>query len=254
MPEVRVRSLVILVVLVGGGVLAFVFFGTAITIFFWDVWAKARGYTGAKTPSESMEKFREAIHNRDYDSASRYTSKDYAEILKKAHEPARLIGGDIDKMYRFGDNHGILSDRTKIGLARLDPFPKNFKVGKVEEDKSGTKATGTFIWEPPVLSNPAELFKVEAELLKMDAVMYSNVLAPAAIFAAKIELVKENDEWKLQVPTNDAWHQAVRVYIDKHKTYHTGLNAFISNMTREQYADKGIFERGIYEKLSAASK
>src|ERR1700686_3374904 len=34
--------------------------------------AGAKGYTAAKSPTEAMDKFREAIHARDYKSASYY--------------------------------------------------------------------------------------------------------------------------------------------------------------------------------------
>src|SRR5437016_1745434 len=110
-PEVRVRSLLILVVVVGGGALIFVFFGSVVAFWAWEMWAKARGYTDAKTPNVAMEKFREAIQNRDYDAASRYTTKPYGDYLKQAHGPARELGTELDYIRTWGSDKGLMTDK-----------------------------------------------------------------------------------------------------------------------------------------------
>ena len=60
--------------------------------------AAVKGYTGAKDPAQAMDKFREAIHNRDYKSASYYCTKNYAEMLKKSHDNASELGSTIDNI------------------------------------------------------------------------------------------------------------------------------------------------------------
>jgi hypothetical protein len=50
--------------------------------------ATVSGYTPAKTPTEAMDKFREAILARKYKFAASYCTKPYAEQLERAHEGA----------------------------------------------------------------------------------------------------------------------------------------------------------------------
>jgi hypothetical protein len=259
MPEVRVSRLILFLVLIGGGVLVFIFFGGAIAYWAYEAWSVARGYTSAKSPAEAMDKFRTAIQSRQYKDAARYTTKPYGEMLTRGHASAAELAGDIDTIHKFGENHGILSDKVKLALLRLDPFPKNFKVGPAPEEKKDGKAYGTFEWEPIVLSMPGNQAAIETELLQLDPAMYINILTPKGFFVQgkgirNVQLVKEGEEWKIDVAVDDKWDAASRVYIDKHKTYHTGLAAFTFNMSRERYADKQIFENGIWDRLREARK
>jgi hypothetical protein len=262
MPEMRVSRLIIVAILVAVIALPLLVFGGIIGGF-WFITkenmdkgvALAKGYTTAKDPAQAMDKFREAIHNRDYKSASYYCTKSYSEMLKRSHDGAAEIGADIDKIRKFGDNSGIMTDKLTIALHRLDPFPKNFKLGPpLKVNDKAEKAKGIFLWDPLPLKNPSLQLPMEVEVNKMDPAMYQNVLAPAAIFAFEIELVREGEEWKLNVPTNQPWELTVNIFNDKYKTYHTGLSAFTNNMTRELYADKATFENGAIEKLRAAGK
>src|SRR4029077_20444595 len=48
----------------------------------------AAGFTPAKTPTEAMDKFREAIQARNYKAAKKYVTKDYADMLERSHTAA----------------------------------------------------------------------------------------------------------------------------------------------------------------------
>ncbi len=250
MPEVKVRNLVLLVVIVGGGILAFVFFGATITYWFWDTWAKARGYTAASTPGEAMDKFREAIHNRDYDAASRYCTKPYAELLKKSHTNAKELATLTDKIRNWGKNNGLMTDRLKFSLQNFDPFPTNFEGGPAPKEE-GAKATATYKWTAPfVLDNPNDK-KLADDLKTLDPRMFQNILCLQA-FNGQIKLVKEGDEWKLDIPTTPLWETEVAYFNDRAKTYETGLNGMWKDLNNQRYDTKAAFERDVIGKLAAA--
>jgi hypothetical protein len=253
MPEVRVSRLLIFLVLVGGGILVFVFFGSAIGYWTWEAWSVARGYTGAKTPNEAMVKFNEAIRNRDYDAASRYTSKSYGDLLKQGHGPARDLAREIDQIRKFGENKGLLTDKLILTLQGLDPFPTNFKVGAApKEDKDGKKAYGRFEVENLILKNPSAALGAN-DLKDLDPTMYVNVFVAPELFKS-VELVKEGEEWKLNVATNQVSERVLNNFLAKHKTYHTGLHTFVTNMSNERYDNPGAFEVEVLNKLRNAAK
>lgn len=211
------------------------------------------GYTPAKNPTEAMDKFREAIHARKYRSAGNYTTKEYKEMLERADTAASAIGTKLDKIREFGKNQGILTDKCAIVLNRLDAFPKNFDSDKPPEMK-GDKAYGNYKWLPVATKAvpPNQIFE---EIKQFDADMYQTVLAPPDIFMKKpIELVKEGEEWKLNIPTNPQWETAVAYYIDHYKTLDTGLDGFIIDQTREKWDNPAAFEGGVFAKLRAAKK
>ncbi len=212
----------------------------------------AAGYTAAKTPTEAMDKFRDAIQNRNYRAAKKFVTKDYGEMLERAHTAAKDIGTKLDRIREFGKNNGILNDKTAIILNRLDPFPKNFSSDKPPEQK-GDKAVGNYKWEP-VVTKPVPPDQLVSELKNFDADMYQTVLAPPLIFHGPIELVKEGEDWKLNIPTNPLWETAVAYYIDHYKTHDTGLEAMVDSMTRNRYENPASFEAAIFEKLRAAKK
>jgi hypothetical protein len=243
----------IFLALIGGGVLVFIFFGGAIGIWLWDAWSKARGYTSAKTPNEAMVKFNEAIKNRDYDAASRYTTKGYGDLLKQAHGPARDLAKEIDRIRTYGENKGVLSDKLILTLQLLDPFPTNFKVGAApKEDKDGKKAVGRFEWENLILKNPSVGLNPN-DLKDFDTTMFVNLFVAPELFK-NVELVKENDEWKLNVATTQVSERVINNFLAKHKTYHTGLHSFTSDMGNGRYDNPGAFELEVFAKLRAAAK
>jgi hypothetical protein len=216
----------------------------------------ATGYTAAKTPTEAMDKFRDAIQNRKYKYAKVYVTKDYADMLERANTAAYDIGTKLDRIREFGKNNGILTDKTAIFLNRLDAFPKNFGSGKAPEMK-GDKAYGKYEWTFVEKGVPFD--QIANELKSLDAEMYQMVLGPPLIFHAQIELIKEGEDWKLNIPVKanpllPAWEKTVAYYIDHYKTHDTALEGFISSMTREQYDTPAAFESAVFAKLRAAKK
>jgi len=250
-PEVRVRSLLIVLILAGGVVVAFVFFGGAIAYWAYEGWAAARGYTAAKTPQEAMDKFRDAIQKRDYKDAARYTTKSYGELLKRAHPAASELGAEMDRIRNFAKDKGFVTDKLVVAFHKLDPFPKNFKSAEAPKEKDG-KAYGRYVWEDLPLKNQSAL--LDNEVKNLDPAMFNNILARNTVFVLPIELVKEGDEWKLNVPVTPDWETAVSVFLDRNKSYHTALHGFAIYMTNERYDTGGAFEREVLSKLAGAKQ
>ena len=256
MAEMRVSSILILLVLVGiVGFLVLTFGGwMAVGWFRKETFdqgiAAAKGFTPAKTPTEAMDKFKDAIHARDYKSASYYCTKSYAEILKKSHDNASEQGNTIDKIQNWGKNQGLMTDKLRVTLYAFDPFPKNFKSGPAPKQDGDSKATGVYLWEPAyTLDNPAAPVLLDTK--QYDARMFQNILC-LKMFAIPIKLVKEGEDWKLDIPVTPAWEVEVAYFNDRCKTYQTGMNGMWKDLNNERYDTKARFEQDVIGKLAAA--
>ena len=268
MPEMRVSHLLILVVILAVIATPFlVCFGflviPSVDLFGWKTpelnkktmeegidkgLATAAGYTPAKSPQEAMDQFRKAIQERKYKFAAIYVTKPYGEQLERAHDSAKELGEKIDRIRNFGDNKKILSDKVKLALYRIDPFPTNFKSGAAPKQE-GDKATGKYVWELQKLENPgANIFE---DVQSMDAQMFKNVLR-GTFFLGQLNLVKVGDDWKIDVPMNPVWEADISHFVEHSKTHVTGLDGFVNDMTREQFDSKAKFESELFAKFRNA--
>jgi hypothetical protein len=210
------------------------------------------GFPPAKTPAEAMDKFREAIQARKYTTAARYVTKPYKELLERANPGATEMGAVIDKIYGYAKDNGYVTDKLAFAMYRLDPFPRNFKSGKPPEVK-GDKAYGQYQWEdPPDLKNKNVVF--DQEWKSMDPAMFRNIYAPSAVFGFPIELVKEGEEWKLNIPTNPEWETSVGYFNDNYKRYYNGLTAFKGDMLNNRYPAAKDFEEEVLKAIRNAKK
>jgi hypothetical protein len=211
--------------------------------------ASGKGYTAAKSPTEAMDKFREAIHARDYKAASYYTTKSYAEILTKSHNNARELGTFVDKIHNWGENKGLLTDKLKVALYSIDPFPKNFKSAEAPKQDGDKKAVGAYKWEKPYeLKGAAINFQ---DFKDFDQRMYTNILRVNA-FQPVINLVKDGDEWKLDIITTPQWEAEVSHFNDRARTYITGLEGLWNDLNRERIDTMSGLENEVMAKLRAA--
>lgn len=216
-----------------------------------DALALAAGFKPAKTPAEAMDKFREAIQNRQYKFAARYATKKYSELLERGHAPAAELGEVMDKIRAYGDDKGLMTDKLTFAFTMLDPFPKHFKVGAAPVMKGDDKAYGSFAWDKLQFKNPA--VAKDSEWASHDPKMW-NIFAPSLIFSGgtPIELVKEKEEWKLNIPVNQLWETNVSNFIENEKRYHTGLDSFKGDMLNNRFDSAAKFEGEILQKLRNA--
>jgi hypothetical protein len=213
--------------------------------------ATVTGFTPAKTPQEAMDKFREAIEARKYKTAATYCTKNYADMLERSAVGAAELGSAIDAIQEFSKDKQLFTDKTTLLFFRLDPFPRVLKSGPAPVQK-GDKFFGTYVWEEPKITTP--LPKLFAELDNMDKRMFQFVLASELIFKNPIEIVKEGDVWKLNIPTNPVWEGEAGYFNDHWKTYHTGLDSFRGSMMNARFDTPASFETEVVEKLRGAKK
>lgn len=207
------------------------------------------GYTPAKTPTEAMDKFRDAVLARKYKSAAIYCTKPYADLLERSGDNAGELGFAIDKVRDYAKEKGFKTDKMTYVLHHLDPFPKDIKSGTAPTMSGDNKAVGKFEWDLPILETP--LPTLLQELKSMDTRMVNRVLSPRNVFEFPINLVKEGDAWKLDIPVSKEWEREVAYFNDHEKAYHTGLTSFAGDMLNNRFGDKQAFEA---EVLSAVRK
>jgi hypothetical protein len=210
----------------------------------------AQGYKAAKTPSEAMNKFKDAIKERNYSAASRYCSGEYSEKLKKAHDAANAVGSEIDRVINLGTEKGILSDKAKTVLTMLDPFPKSLTVKDVGK-ADGKKCMGLFLIDlAPVAPG------LPPGMQTADVQMFQCVLLPPVIYKGAVPLVAttegEETVWKIDFPLPPNQRMAIDHFITNHKSYVTALDYIVVQARSGRFASKADFEREVLDHLVKA--
>ena len=200
----------------------------------------ATGYTPAKTPSEAMDLFQEAIQKRKYKFAAIYCSKNYAEVLERVGGSAAELGGTIDQIRDYAKEKALLTDHVVIALHKLDPFPKNFKIKGPPVQKGDAKAIGMITWDTLALKDPKTQF--DPVIQQLDMSMFNNVLALPVSSASLqgIELLKDGEAWKLNLPITPQWEAAANLFNERYKAYQKELGAFKIYMENDRYTPESF--------------
>jgi hypothetical protein len=242
----RLTSVIVLLAIVGGAGYVLVFKRDWLFSKVKEGTQALEGYTPAKSPREAMELFMKAIKKRNYDAAAKYCSGDYEEKLRKAHAGASEVGGLIDDINGQIDNQGFRTDKTTFLLYHLDPFPNNFKIGDVKEDKKDAdKAVGYFVLElidiglkPPSESNSLDV-KMFTQCLR------NPVISPILIKTTPLEIkaVTKDDErhWLINAPMNPLYHEQILYFIDHYKSYVRGLSQLKTRLRQDRYLKEQVF-------------
>ncbi len=207
-----VRRTVILVVVLGllaGGAYLF-FFKSKDTLRF------AKGYKKADTPQVAADMFTKAIKDRDYESAADYTTRDYAEQLRRGHKAANKMATNLDNMMYQMEKRDFLRDESKYVLFQLDPFYKDFAIAVSKE--AGDKAEAVLTFNLPFLKGgqpSAGTWQLKPELFQ--TYIYNlNFTSPTTV---TVPMVKEKGEWKFDFPANTFLQARVAYLNDKHMHY-----------------------------------
>jgi hypothetical protein len=252
----RVSTLIVLLLVAGLGVLAFLYRGQIL-----DQVRKVRN-APAETPAVAMEMFRDAIIARNYDVAALYCTKDYADLLVKVGPQARTLGQIIDDVRNFMTNKSLTTDQAILILNRLDPFPPNFKVHGAVKPLGDKEAVGWFTLEALPWQNPVAQPALNAAL---DPTMFSwspganidwsgALRAPQLFDNAGVKLVKEGEGWKLAVSPIPAQLDAVRDFLDRAESYTSELGTFRTYMTNNRYDSPRAFEVYVVEALGKCKR
>ena len=181
----------------------------------------AQGYTHAKTPDEALDGFRRALKERNYEAAESYLGGDYAVQFHKGAKNGENLGLAIDNLFHTMETTGTKSDKVKLVLRLLDPFPADIKVLKV--DASGERAVAYLAEES---GSPLQITGNFADWT-VDPRMFRSLFrsAPAD---GRVELRKEGEggmaQWKIYLAVTSPLRDCVDYLADNGSNYVNAVN------------------------------
>jgi hypothetical protein len=182
----------------------------------------AMGYTPAKTPSEALDSFRKAVKERNYEAAEMYLGGDYAEQFHKGAKNGQNLGVAIDNLTSTMQTTGTRSDKVKLVLRLLDPFPATLKVLKVEP--AGDNRAYAVLTEES--GSPLEI-QGNFQDWTVDARMFRSLFRSVPS-DGRVELRKEGDsangQWKILLPVTPALRLCVDYLADNGSNYVNAIN------------------------------
>jgi hypothetical protein len=248
----------------GKVIIAVLVLGAAYVAIFQREWAlslfrkgvqKAKGYELAKTPNEALEQFCKATRERDYDTAQElYCTGDYAEQLRKAAKPAKDLGEHVDKLLEKMESTSMKSDKAKVLLRLLDPFPTTMEIQEVKQ-KGDDKATG-------VLKNSKEVGDINAVTWTFKPplvfrALYAAGPRDAPLSTIKVDLKRQEKDgkqfWKIVIPVKAYMRSQVNLLVDKGPELCKALRKLTQELNNEA-TTKVDFEKQFQEKLQDAMK
>lgn len=212
----------------------------------------AQGLTPAQTPTEAMEKFREAIRKRDYESAALYTGGDYREYMTGCANAANKLGTSIDELVHNVDEVAhINSDIGKGVLSLMEPFPKDF-VFDMEKLKS--KSNNETVWA--VMAAPAgKTFEAKGpnQIWKVDLrILRSLVPDP---WDGTVEIKQDGNAkdqgWRIYFPVSAVFRSKADYLKQNYGNYMRALDN-IKYSIKHDAATKSDFERQLQKELEDA--
>ena len=214
----------LLLLLIGGTVLAAGTFAVAPStrpaiVKKW--FRSAAGFSPAKTPQEAIDKFKECIKKRDYETAGEvYCAGKYREQVLKVAKKAKELGDMIDSLISNMDSKGVNNPNTKYMVKLLEPFPKTFTVIKITE--TGDTAIAYLGAEDdnitPDRALPTDFVRDHGRLIwSLVPFDYSGTPINA------IPLIKEGGFWKVNFPVNPRLMTSVEYLKENGTNYRNGI-------------------------------
>jgi hypothetical protein len=264
----------------------FVVLGTGAAVIFFLVFPKYQpgfiknklremsGFTPAKTPAEAVEKFREAIRKRDYETAALYTGGEYKQYLEMGAEGGTKLARAVDDLLDNMNTVAINSPDSKYVLATLEPFPKDFKFdltqGVTQNDYNtlskffptefppgqmktiGDKmAVGMLKFE---IAKPGEAKSGRVNLNVVDQKIFMSLVPVAKNWDGIVGLKEDGNEketsWKIFIPLLDV-REKVDYLKQNYGNYVRGLEN-VKYAVKHDAATKEDFERELVKQIDAA--
>jgi hypothetical protein len=181
---------------------------------------QAKGYSPAATPRDALDKFREAVKDRDYETAATYCGGDYAELMRKSAKAAASLGTAIDDVKYNMEKNGVKSDKARLALLLLEPFPTDFKITQVKE-QGEDRAYATIVEEtgaPLKLDGRYENWNIDPLMCRS--------LAKGIPQLVELRREGQGDQkyWKIYFPVSPALNLSVDQLREKYQNYVRGLN------------------------------
>jgi hypothetical protein len=182
----------------------------------------AQGFTPAKTPSEALDSFRKAIKERNYAAAEMYLGGDYSEQFHKGAKNGQNLGIAIDNLFNAMEKTGTKSDKVKLVLRLLDPFPATLKVLKVEPN--GDKSAYAILTEES--GSPLDI-RGTFQDWTIDPRMFRSLFRSVPP-DGRVELRKEGDsangQWKIFLPVTPELRSCVDYLAENGSNYVNAIN------------------------------
>jgi hypothetical protein len=229
----RVVSLVILILILGGVAFVFIHEPTRSWVFSSTEEAafRAQGYRYAESPREALEFFAKAIKARNYKAAARYCSDDYAKTLVKGHNAGSSVGGQLDKIHNMLQEKGFMTPMSLDLVLGMDPFPDTFKVNTdVKEITKGETAQGFFEPEPRRPPSTGRTLKVE-EAAGLDQKLFAKFCMMPYSFFGPLEIKKDNKGWKIAFYARP---EDCDYFVERYQSYVEGYKAYADTMVNER--------------------
>ena len=181
-----------------------------------------QGYSPAHTPDEALDSFRRAIKDRNYEAAEMYLGGDYSEQFHKGAKNGQNLGAAIDNLLNTMETTGTKSDKVKLVLRLLDPFPTNLKVLDVKQ--SGDKAATAVLAEE---SGSACRSRAISRTGKPTRGCFGRWCRSVPVTGV-VELRKEGDgvngQWKIYLPVTPELRLCVDYLHDNGSNYVNAIN------------------------------
>ena len=239
----------LLLVVIGGAVLltgVFAFYPPARPPIVRKWVRNMSGFAPATTPQEAIDRFKDCIKKRDYETAAEvYCTGDYREQMLKVAKKAKDLGEMIDSLVYNMDSQGVNNPNTKFMLKLLEPFPKTFKVTNIKTD--GDKAIATILGDDEVIKTdrplPANFFFDHGSLVNSLV-----PVAPGGQGMTAIELVKDSSGfWKLNLPVTTRLRLSVDALNEKATNYRNAIQE-----VRDEVKNNPVAKEDIQTRLETA--
>lgn len=151
----------------------------------------------ALTARDAVDGFKNAVKNREYNlAADVYLQGEYHKRMKQGATAANRLGVAIDGLLEEMNSKGLDSDKVKVLLTFLEPFPRELLAGDI---KKGSDTESTFVLN----EDKAVFIKGEAtwQPTTFDTTIFRALSGPPpTTIAGKVKLVGNKDKaWRLDV-------------------------------------------------------
>jgi hypothetical protein len=223
----------------------------------------AAGHAPAKTPNECLEKFKQCIKARDYETAADlYVGGEYREEMRKAAKAATALGKARDDLWHNAfEVANLNSEKAKRALSLIDPFPTDLAVKDIKHKEGEDKAYATLvIGEEDLIPRLQRSNESPTSGLNLDDRI---ILALVPLnFVGQVELRNEGEtekSWKVYIPIDedrpDLRRPGVRSKVSYLKDNFGNYKQALENLSyavKHEAETKGDFENHLANELSKA--
>jgi hypothetical protein len=202
--------------------------------------ANIGGYPKAKSAQQCVDLFKKAIKAREYKTAAKYCSKEYAEQLTRAHDAARELGKAIDDLTFRMEKDGVSSSEIDVLLFLHDPFSPDLSL--TIQTSGDTSATASVdVSKPSLKTQRPGTWTVDP--LFLQALYFGQ---PAGWV-----IQSEDKVWKINLGVMPAQRERIDRLISHSKNY---SNAFkkMSEELRVERTTKNDVEKRLRDLLTEA--